>query len=241
MPVVRKMDVESAGIFSSPAPPAWLRLLFGTPLYSAMLEGHERLNDDLVALFEAERAAVASSPIAKSLDGNGWRTDDMLLQRRNLAPIRRLTRGLKAHAESMARYGQRDDFKPRLHLRGWAVWLDGGGSMREHVHPGVSYSGVYYVSVPEGTRGGCLRLSDPRPGAQMVVLGADDEQFMESRMLCPQAGMVVLFPSWIPHSVTPLKSLGGGVVENATAAGAALYSGSPRIAIAFNVHHRDAD
>lgn len=235
-PVVRDMDVEEAAQFGWPAPPAWLRLLFGTPLYTSMLEGHQQLNTDLVNLLMAERATAASSPLAKSLVGNGWRTDDQLLQRRDRAPFRKLSRGLLAHAESMARYAQSDGFSVRLRLRGWAVWLDNGGSMREHVHPGASYSGVYYVAVPKGMRGGCLRMTDPRPGAQMVVLGAQDQQFMESRLLCPRSGMVVLFPSWVPHSVTPLEALVESDLGNVTGGGDVA---SPRIAVAFNVLHTE--
>jgi len=226
VPVVNGMDVDGAGHFSGPHPSAWLRLLFGTPLYSASLDGHEALNEELTSLFTAERAAAASSTIAKSLVGNGWRTDDQLLQRRDLSAFRRLHRGLLTHAESMVRYSQMDSFEPRLQLRGWAVWLDSGGSMREHVHPSSSYSGVYYVSVPQGMRGGCLRLQDPRPGAQMVVLGAEDRQFMESRLLCPEPGLLVLFPSWVPHSVTPVEE----PLENGN-----TTTRAPRIAVAFNV------
>lgn len=220
--VVEGMDVGPSHMPGTSA--GWVRLLFGTPLYSAQLDGYENLNAKLVDLLAAERASSASQSVAKSLVGSGWRTDDHFLHRKDRAPIRQLTKALLSHAEAMTRYGQRDSFRPRLHLSGWAVWLDGGGSMREHVHPMSSYSGVYYAAVPDGMRGGCLRISDPRPGAQMVVLGAGDEQFMESRLSCPSPGMLLLFPSWLPHSVTPVEM---NDQVNTTHA--------PRIAIAFNV------
>ena len=221
-PSVRGMDVEHANYFTQPGP-AWMRLLFGTPLYTAQIENHPRLNRDLVEMLAQERATTNSSLAAKSLTGNGWRTDDFFLQRRS-PPIRELRQSLLAHVQSMVRYNQPSDFEPKLSLRGWAVSLEGGGSMREHVHSMSTYSGVYYVSVPTQMRGGCLRLSDPRPGAQMATLGMEDAQFMESRLLCPEPGLLVLFPSWMPHSVTP--------IENAHEPGTSI---EPRVAIAFNV------
>lgn len=108
--------------------------------------------------------------------------------------------------------------------------------MKQHVHPMSSWSGVYYVSVPPA-EGGCLVLSDPRPGAMMVTMGQHDEQFSESRQVCPTAGLLVLFPAWVPHSVTPLEADGA---VNATCDADGSSRASPgaagRIAVAFNVH-----
>ena len=74
-------------------------------------------------------------------------------------------------------------------------------------------------------RGGCLRVTDPRPAAMMVTLGPNDQQFMEARTICPQPGLLVMFPSWLNHGVTPLEEVEGEEEEDGT-----------RIAVAFNVH-----
>jgi uncharacterized protein (TIGR02466 family) len=207
------------------------RLLFGTPVYTATVDGHEPLNTKLRKLLAADMHS-GDRP-ARSLVGNGWRTDDDLLQRKEPAIVR-LHKLLLAHVRTVINYGQTQPLNFRLQLSGWAVALGGGGSMREHVHPMVAWSGVYYVhdgasdndaAAGGRHRGGCLRLSDPRPGAMMVTMGPNDSQFMESRTICPRAGLLVMFPAWISHSVTPL--LAGTLDERAE---------DRRLAIAFNVN-----
>ena len=206
------------------------RLLFGTPLYMTPLENFEQLNVKLRKLLYAE---VVTGRPARSLVGNGWRTDDGFLQRKDPA-ITRLYKLLLNHAEKAVNFGQARPMKFEMHLSGWAVSLGAGGSTREHVHPTAAWSGVYYVHANDPNdgggsagRGGCLRLSDPRPGAMMVTMGANDRQFMESRTICPRSGLLVLFPAWLSHSVTPLE--------------AESTQQEKRMAIAFNVHAVEKD
>ena len=66
-------------------------------------------------------------------------------------------------------------------------------------------------------------VTDPRPAAMMVTLGANDQQFLEARTVCPTPGLLVLFPSWLSHSVDRLDD-------------GALDEGERRVAVAFNVH-----
>ena len=54
----------------------------------------------------------------------------------------------------------------------------------------------------------------------MITLGPSDAQFLERREVCPTEGLLVLFPSWLSHSVTRLGDSAAG----------------ERIAVAFNVH-----
>ena len=56
--------------------------------------------------------------------------------------------------------------------------------------------------------------------AMMITLGPSDAQFLERREVCPAEGLLVLFPSWLSHSVTRLGDASAG----------------ERIAVAFNVH-----
>eukprot|EP00658_Telonema_sp_P-2_P040371 TRINITY_DN28878_c0_g1_i4.p1 TRINITY_DN28878_c0_g1~~TRINITY_DN28878_c0_g1_i4.p1 ORF type:complete len:260 (-),score=47.11 TRINITY_DN28878_c0_g1_i4:199-978(-) len=77
-----------------------------------------------------------------------------------------------------------------------------------HTHPSSAVSGTYYVSVPP--RSGDLILEDPRgprpPFDQRVIHR-------------PRSGAVILFPSWLQHSVTP----------------SCQVEAEPRIALSFNV------
>lgn len=97
----------------------------------------------------------------------------------------------------------------------WAVVYRGGGSLRPHTHHDSSWSGVYYVSSGADTSGGdagYLQLLDPRPAA--IARQASSGVVR----IAPNAGRMVAFPGWLPHSV------------QATLTGSGL-----RICIAWNV------
>ena len=178
---------------------------------------------------EAEPSGAAAK--MRSVDGfdsaSAWRTGDDFLQRRE-PPVAELTRRLTARAKKVVAYGQRDaSLRFELVLNGWAIVL-GAGAGGRHVHPLASWSGIYYVRVPPSVgaaggpngKAGCLQLTDPRPAAMMITLGPSDAQFLERREVCPAEGLLVLFPSWLSHSVTRLGDASAG----------------ERIAVAFNVH-----
>jgi uncharacterized protein (TIGR02466 family) len=99
---------------------------------------------------------------------------------------------------------------------------ESGASNAPHIHGGCYWSAVYYVRADEG-EGGDLVFHDPRmPG---LVMHAPDlkpragggEQQVSTR---PAAGMLILFPSWLAHSVTPWRGQGRriSVAFNLTAA-----------------------
>lgn len=100
-----------------------------------------------------------------------------------------------------------------------AIWANvnrAGDYNRVHLHPGATWSGVYYVDAGDpGAEGGRLSLMDPSPAAQMTFLTGLLRPTLE---VAPVAGLMVLFPSYLPHMVHP-------------------YRGQrPRISIAFNAH-----
>ena len=207
-------------------PGTGFRLLFGTPFFSTTLDNAEEMNDELAALIDQEQASAAASQQRSIAGGSSFRTDDHFFERPETA-VRALHSQLLVHAERALQFGQPRRLELRLELHGWAISHGHGGSQVPHVHPIAQWSGVYYVRVPRrvasGSAGGCLRVTDPRPAAMMVTLGANDRQFFEGRSVCPTPGLLVLFPSWLSHSVDRLDD-------------DALDGGERRVAIAFNVH-----
>ena len=107
------------------------------------------------------------------------------------APVRQLG---EAFAEMMAQMGVTNV----LQMTGWAV-LGRPGDMsldKPHNHLPYHFSAVYYPKVPvlQAPEGNIV-FFDPREtfaGGQPVQLP-------------PQEGMMVLFPSWLKHSVIPLQ------------------------------------
>jgi len=95
-------------------------------------------------------------------------------------------------------------------LEAWAVVLEQGASVKAHIHGGAYWSAVYYVRVDPG-EGGELVFHDPRGALASMhapllrfKAGGDDQ----SVHLTPEAGTLVLVPSWLSHSVNEWRGEG---------------------------------
>ncbi len=86
---------------------------------------------------------------------------------------------------------------------GWANVSPRGAFHAAHVHPGMTWSGVYYVDAGEAAEeevSGLLRFYNPLAANSVAFLPRFMSTFYEIR---PVAGLMVLFPSYLLHSVHP--------------------------------------
>lgn len=109
-------------------------------------------------------------------------------------------------------------FQGTLSVSGWATVCRSGAYHAPHSHPDSAWSGVYYVDPgstnPEMPLSGILEFLDPRAGVEAVT--APGDPYGAPFRVRAEAGLLVLFPSWLYHWVHP-------------------YIGeTPRIAISFN-------
>lgn len=98
-------------------------------------------------------------------------------------------------------------------LSGWTVINGPGASNRPHNHPGSVLSGALYVRVPAEMQGGGIVFTDPRPNINLVMLSPEARTAgtvlpWESTAwtVSPQAGDLLVFPSWLTHHVEPFAS-----------------------------------
>jgi|TARA_R100000149_G_scaffold63079_1_gene33802 hypothetical protein len=83
----------------------------------------------------------------------------------------------------------------------WALMFRGDGYQRLHHHPGRWLTGVYYVSVPDTSAD-----AEALPGG--IVLGGLPEWAgvappWPTVRITPKPGMLLLFPSFVPHETLP--------------------------------------
>ena len=186
-------------------------------------DGYKDLSDFLALLATDLRniSARTYAPYGQSVRG-GTQTENMLFGEKALSIVafrRTLDQALKAYIEKRPK----DDKHPywaarpdRLQYRSWSVILRKGGHHIPHIHPGGCISGVFYVEVPKllGNEG-WLELG--RPGISMTL------ETPPLRLIKPEPGLLVLFPSYLWHGTLPFTGDG------------------ERITIAFDVIQTEAE
>jgi uncharacterized protein (TIGR02466 family) len=175
----------------------------------------DAMNRDLQALILAEETRYSS--LGRSNVG-GWhsRTDFLNRPEPAVAALTTwITWGVSRMVDATAGPGT---FKGMLSVSAWATICRAGAYHAPHSHPDSAWSGVYYVDAgtdnPERPISGVLEFLDPRAGVEAVT--APGDPYGEPIRVCPEPGLLVLFPSWLYHWVHP-------------------YAGqTPRIAVSFN-------
>lgn len=121
----------------------------------------------------------------------GWNSQDKLFEDALFAPLKAvvmesLASILKEH------YNITTDQKASIVA--WANVHDHGGFNTQHLHPNNTFSGTYYLRVPEGA--GPIVFKDPRYASLMNPLGTATES-----AILPKEGQLIIFPSWLEHRV----------------------------------------
>jgi uncharacterized protein (TIGR02466 family) len=194
----------------------------------------DAINRDLHARIIAEEAEYSS--LGRSNIG-GWHSRPDFLSRRDPA-VSALTAWLTWALRRMidATAGP-NAFKGALSASAWATICRAGAYHAPHSHPDSAWSGVYYVDPgtdsPDQPLSGVLEFLDPRAGVEAVT--APGDPYGEPFRVRPQAGLLVVFPSWLYHWVHPYAGPTPRVVVsfNATMASGAEVNGT-RVAASVN-------
>ncbi|MFM7314797.1 MAG: TIGR02466 family protein [Cyanobium sp.] len=177
------------------------KVLFPSPLWlldhPASHALNPRLRAQVITAMEADAAAGRFLP-SRSNRG-GWRGTSFDLESDPLWDhlatfVRGVIRSVLSSEHRWLIYSN----GPNIHFK--------GGYNVSHIHSGAVLSGVYYIACPPGS--GSLIFEDPRVQAEF----ADSYQLFCQDLggprveLTPHEGLLVLFPSWLPHRVEPSES-----------------------------------
>jgi uncharacterized protein (TIGR02466 family) len=192
--------------------------LFPSPLMSHTWPDAEELNKDLCqSILEHERKTrgVANTNVG------GWHSEVGQLEFCGQAG-KRLLRHMYAMADEATRRVLVDCNMPpktmRWTLDCWANVNRVGDFNRTHTHAGTTWSGTYYVDTGDPPSdeefGTPIHFFDPCQGRSNTFMPLI---VPISLLIRPEPGLMILFPSYLPHAVFP-------------------HRGSrPRISIAFNL------
>ncbi|MBI3513543.1 MAG: 2OG-Fe(II) oxygenase family protein [Proteobacteria bacterium] len=100
-------------------------------------------------------------------------------------------------------------------VHAWANVSRTGDANARHVHGGAIWSGIFYVDdggiAGTSALGGGLELWDPRGGLPLMyaphvtILTPGSVNAGLAELHYPKAGQLLMFPSWLPHSVEPYR------------------------------------
>ena len=191
--------------------------LFATPLMSHVWADAAELNGELrEQILAHERAATGEH----KTNVGGWHSESGQLEFCGDAG-RRLIQHMYAMADEATRRVLTEfGHAPRMlrwTLYAWVNVNRDGDFNHVHTHPGSTWSGTYYVDTgdPQDAAAGTpILLFDPCQGRANTFL---PPLVPTSSTLRPEPGMMILFPSYLPHMVYPHKG------------------SRPRISIAFNL------
>ena len=190
--------------------------LFASPLLSHVWADGPELN---ALLRESILSHAQAHPGKKQTNIGGWHSETGNLDFCGGAGERLIGHMLEMIEEATGRlaaeYG-RPLGPSSWTLSAWANVNRRGDFNQMHTHPGATWSGVYYVDHGEsasGAAGTPIQLSDPNPARTNIFF----PEFSASNVLLqPAPGLMILFPSYVPHAVL------------------AHQGDRPRISVAFN-------
>lgn len=190
--------------------------LFPTPLARFQLPNARTINSGLEKIIlEREK----SEPCHQRSNIGGWQSRDNLADWKDPEVVELVDSMRCAVLNMVSIVTRMTSFEAHVSLFAWANINRSGAFNQVHTHPHNHWSGVYYV-VPGDFSGdeisypGQLQIHDPRERADMYM--HPNAPYGKPFRVEPQAGLMVLFPSWLGHSVN------------------VFHSRTTRISIAFN-------
>ena len=188
-------------------------LLFPTPVWTIQLENFRNINEEMFN-FIKETQMKDQTGIKKS-NNKGWHSKDFNMQEtepQNFIKI--ISPSIEKVMEDMNWEKENQSIKISSM---WAIINIGGSTNSRHQHSNSTLSAAYYVRAPKDC--GDIVFYDPRPAPVFCYPTAVGSNLLNAQVnsITPKEGALILFPSYVEHSVN----------EN--------LSNEERIVISFNV------
>ena len=193
-----------------------IRHLFSTPFLSDRLqsaEGIAALRELILAEQQRDSAGVQISNIG------GWHSNTNMLDWGGEAARALALKAMDMADDAMVNVGAEEGREYGWAPEMWANVSKAGNSNQYHTHPGSFWSAVAYIDDgyegdSDPALGGQLQLLDPR--MPMVRMTAPDLRLKETNgkaqiaepSVRPSTGLIVMFPSWLQHSVRAFQGTG---------------------------------
>ena len=188
-------------------------LFFPTPVWTLQLDNYQSINEEMYKFIKITQSKDQQG-ISKS-NIKGWHSKDFNMQENEPKNfIKFILPAIEQVITDMNWEKQKQIAKIN---NMWAIINTGGAANLRHQHGNSTISGAYYVRAPKNC--GDIVFYDPRPAPVYSYPNAINPNLLNAQVngISPKEGALVLFPSYLDHSVN----------EN--------LSNEERIVISFNI------
>tara|TARA_B100000989_G_scaffold293035_1_gene269840 strand:+ start:5579 stop:6181 length:603 start_codon:yes stop_codon:yes gene_type:complete len=188
-------------------------LLFPTPIWTIQFENYKIVNEEMYQFIKSQQSNDQKG-INKS-NVKGWHSKDFEL---NDDEPQKFIKFISNSIEQVMTDMKWEKNKQSVKINNmWAIINTGGSANLRHQHGNSTISGAYYVRAPKDS--GDIVFYDPRPAPIYSHPNVESPNLLNAQVnsITPKEGALVLFPSYLDHSVN----------EN--------LSNEERIVISFNI------
>ncbi len=197
---------------------SYIYKFFPQPIFSFEVEDHENLNKELKEFiydkFNNDREGVKRSNV------NGWHSKPFKFEKGNI--VYKFAMGIEKHIyETFKQYGWPYKADKVKITEMWSIINKKNSFNASHIHPNNFLSSVYYVQAPKNC--GKIIFNNPNQVSRnKFPLDIKKTEFSANiQKIEPKEGVLLLFPSYLWHSVE------------------SNMSDDDRIIISFNVDIKD--
>ncbi len=177
-------------------------LLFPTPVWTINLDNYKNINEQMYTYikFNQENDEIG---ISKS-NVKGWHSKDFNLNEKE--PQSFISFILPVIEQVMNDMNWEKEKQTAKINNMWAIINTGGSANLRHQHGNSTISGAYYVRAPINS--GDIVFYDPRPAPVYSHPNIVNPNLLNAQVngINPKEGALILFPSYLDHSVNENQS-----------------------------------
>lgn len=177
-------------------------LFFPTPVWTLQIDNYKNINEEMYTYIK-ELQNKDQIGISKS-NLKGWHSKDFNLNEKQPQNFISL---IHSSIEQVMHDMNWDKQKQIAKINNmWAIINTGGSANLRHQHGNSTISGAFYVRAPENA--GDIIFYDPRPAPIYSHPNALSPNSLNAQVngISPKEGALILFPSYLDHSVNENKS-----------------------------------
>ena len=174
-----------------------LNLVFSTPIWTMLVDDYKSINAEMLGYIKALQAENPKG-INKS-NVSGWHSNPFDMKHSSvLSFFNKIQKNLNKAIVDLGWDNPSNEFKI---TSSWSIINKKGSSNNRHIHSNNYISAAYYVSAPEGC--GDILFYDPREAKVIRRPKSIDKNSLSADVINvkPKEGLLVLFPSYLYHSV----------------------------------------